>query len=72
MQILKKQINGFMLFAVATMACLIEVSSLATSGMGTATVTISSGQPCFSIKSDDETKNALPLNGIAVEENVPR
>lgn len=38
--------------------------------MGTAIVTESDGIPCFSIQLDDETKNGLPLHGIAVTENV--
>ena len=58
------------LLAAAIMVCLIKSQSMATSSMGAAIVILSSGQPCFSIKSDIETKNGMPLDGIIVEENV--
>ncbi|WP_332877880.1 hypothetical protein [Massilia sp. S19_KUP03_FR1] len=50
--------------------CSLHTLATATSRMGTAIVTESDGRPCFSIQSDNETKNGLPLHGIAVSENI--
>lgn len=42
--------------------------AMAMSGMGSVVITESNGRPCFSIQSDAETKDGLPLDGIVVSE----
>ncbi|WP_426101662.1 hypothetical protein [Massilia sp. TSP1-1-2] len=55
----------FLAVAALSAGC---TSSMATSRMGSAVVTESNGVPCFSIPVNDETRQGLPLRGIAVTE----
>lgn len=47
---------------------LTHTSSIAISRLGTAVVRESNGLPCFSIQSDGETKDGLPLRQLIVKE----
>jgi hypothetical protein len=55
-------------FLLVAMLCAGCTSSMATSRVGTAVVTESNGLPCFSIPANGETRQGLPLRGIAVTE----
>lgn len=50
----------------AALGYLTHTSSFATSRLGTAVVKDLDGRPCFSIESNSETRNGLPLRVIAV------